>query len=259
MSVPPLLAAITLWFVSTAVIVWLDSRPKRTFASSFTGAGMLAAGGLAAIAVTAGDASPAGAYIGFAAAILVWAWHEMGFLMGFVAGPRHAPCPPGAAGWRRFRLATATVIHHEIALAGTAVLLFALAWGQPNQAGPLAFALLFVMRLSAKLNLFLGVPSLSDEVFPEHLDYLKSYFRRRACNPLFPFSIALGCGLTVLAWSAAEAADPASGAATAATLLVGLAGLGVIEHVFLILPMRDSALWRWASARKPAPAGGTIE
>ena len=87
------------------------------------------------------------------------------------------------------------MIHHELAIAATAILLFAVTWGQPNQAAPLTFLLLFVLRLSAKFNLYLGVPNLSDEVFPEHLAYLKSYFRKARCNALFPFSILLGSGL----------------------------------------------------------------
>ena len=172
---PPLLFALAAWFFGTAMIVWLDSRPRATFARSFGWAGVAAGAAAIAIVLTLGDASETSAYIGFAAAIILWGWHEMGFLMGFVAGPRRAPCPPGTHGWARFRLATLTVIHHELALAATLAALVLLAWGQTNPAAPLTFALLFGMRLSAKLNLFLGVPSLSDEVFPEHLAYLNPH------------------------------------------------------------------------------------
>lgn len=248
MTIPPLLFALLMWFIGTSAVVWLDSRPRRTFATSFALSGLVALAAIAAVRLTAGDAGWRGAYTGFGAAILIWGWHEMGFLMGFVTGPSKAPCPPGATGWRRFRLATATVIHHELAIAATALLLFALTWRQPNQAAPLAFLLLFVLRLSAKFNLFLGVPNLSDEVFPAHLAYLKSYFRRAALNPLFPCSILLGAGLAGWAWIAAEAAPAGSGAAMTATLLAGLAVLGVVEHLFLVLPLRDARMWRWASA-----------
>ena len=44
--------------------------------------------------------APAAAYAGFAAAIVIWGWHEMSFLMGAVAGPNRAECPPDATGWR---------------------------------------------------------------------------------------------------------------------------------------------------------------
>ena len=33
------------------------------------------------------------------------------------------------------------------------------------------------------------------------------------------------------------------------TLIAGLAALGVIEHLFLILPLRDAKLWSWASSK----------
>ena len=165
-----------------------------------------------------------------------------------------AACPAGAVGWARFKAATATVIHHELAIAATAILLFAVTWGQPNQAAPLTFLLLFVLRLSAKFNLYLGVPNLSDEVFPEHLAYLKSYFRTARCNPLFPVSILLGIGIAAWAWSVAERAPASSGASASATLLAGLAVLGVVEHLFLVLPLRDAKMWRWASNHKAGQA-----
>lgn len=248
---PPLFFALLMWFAGTAAVVWLDSRPRRTFALSFTLAGVAALGAFVAIAVLARTPGATAAYASFAAAIIIWGWHEMGFLMGFVAGPSKAPCRPEISGWARFQAATATVIHHEVALAATALALFVICWGQPNLAGPLAFLLLFVMRLSAKFNLFLGVPNLSDEVFPEHLAYLKSYFRKAPLNALFPFSLAFGLGVTLWAWLAAEQANSAGRAATGA-LLAALAFLGTVEHLFLVLPMRDAALWQWAarSARK---------
>nr|WP_279588169.1 putative photosynthetic complex assembly protein PuhE [Sphingomonas japonica] len=250
--------ALLMWFVGTAAVVWLDSRPRATFARSFAWSGIAALAAMVALWWIAGDTSPGGAYLGFAAAIVIWGWHEMGFLMGFVAGPRRTPCPPGLHGWARFSAATATVIHHEVALAATVLALFALCWGQPNQAAPLTFALLFALRLSAKLNLFLGVANLSDEIFPAHLAYLKTYFGTRRISWLYPVSL-LGCMLlATLAWRAAEAGS--GGGAVTATLLAGLAVLGLVEHLFLMLPLKDGTLWRWASAeRKPAvlPAATT--
>jgi putative photosynthetic complex assembly protein 2 len=247
-TLPPLLFALLMWFIGTAAVVWLDSRPRETFRASLAWAGLVAVAATALVWAYAGSTSEGGAYLGFAAAIVIWGWHEMSFLMGEVAGPNRAPCPPGAAGWARFRAATATVIHHELAIAATAILLVAITWGQPNQAAPLTFLLLFALRLSAKFNLYLGVPNLSDEVFPEHLAYLKSYFRTRAMNPLFPVSIGFGTGVAVWAWQASEAAPAGSGAAACATLLAGLAVLGVVEHLFLVLPIRDAKMFRWASS-----------
>ena len=251
MHLLPMLATLLLWFASTALIVWLDSRSPRTFRFSLALGALIALGGIAAVATTAADDGIAAAYISFAGALAVWGWHEMSFLMGAVAGPRRLPCPPTARGWTRFRLATATVIHHELALAGTAILLLAVSWGAPNQTGAAAFALLFALRLSAKLNIFIGVPSFGDELLPAHLAYLKSYFGRRPSNPLMALSLAASVGLT--GWLAAVALAADGGAAVSASLLFALAALGVLEHLFLLMPLRDAALWRWAL---PAGAGG---
>jgi len=257
---PPLVFALLTWFVGTAAVVWLDSRPRATFQTSHRLGGVVALAAATVIAVYAGDSSASGAYIAFAAAIAIWGWHEMGFLMGFVAGPRRLPCPADAQGWRRFRLATATVIHHEIALGATLLALVALTWGQPNQAAPLTFALLFGMRLSAKFNLYLGVPNLSDEVFPAHLEYLKSYFRKRACNALYPFSLIGGIAVTLWAWTVSEAAPVANGTWATGALLAGFAALGVIEHLFLVLPIKDAAMWQWAvSSARPVKQPSAVQ
>ena len=40
MSVPPLLFALLMWFIGTAAVVWLDSRPAATFRTSLTLAGL---------------------------------------------------------------------------------------------------------------------------------------------------------------------------------------------------------------------------
>lgn len=258
MTIPPLIFALVMWFIGTAAVVWLDSRPQATFRTSFNLAGLVALAATIATWWSAGDAGWRGAYTGFGAAILIWGWHEMGFLMGFVAGPNKAPCPPDAQGWRRFNLATATVIHHEVAIAANAVLLFVLTWGQANQAAPLTFLLLFVLRLSAKFNLFLGVPNLSDEVFPAHLAYLKSYFRTARMNALFPISVVGWAAVAAWAWIAAEAAPAQSGTAVTGTLLAGLAILGVVEHLFLVLPLRDAKMFSWAQPPGRAPARAAI-
>lgn len=259
MTLPPLLFALLMWFIGTAAIVWLDSRPRSTFRASLIWVGLLAIAAMALVWKEAGNTTQGGAYIGFGAAIVIWGWHEMSFLMGHVAGPNRAPCPADAIGWTRFRAATATVIHHELAIAATAIALFALTWGAPNQTAPLTFLLLFALRLSAKFNLYLGVPNLSDEVFPEHLAYLKSYFRVARMNALFPLSVLGGSGLAVWAWQAAQAAPAGSGAAASGALIAGLTVLGVVEHLFLVLPIRDAKMFRWASNKNRAAKAAAAE
>jgi putative photosynthetic complex assembly protein 2 len=240
----PLLYVVVLWFLSTALVVWLDNRSTRSFGSSLTVAGIFAVVGVILITIAARDTSALASYVSFTATFAVWGYHEMSFLMGKLTGPRRSECPVGVVGWMRFRLSAATVIHHELALVATLGLLAALTWGQPNLTGVAAFAILLAMRLSTKLNIFMGVPNFSSEILPPQLAYLKSYFRKRAFNPLMPFSLIGGGALTF--WLGQSALASGGDAATSLSLLTGLALLGVIEHVFLVLPLSDSALWRWA-------------
>jgi putative photosynthetic complex assembly protein 2 len=101
------------------------------------------------------------------------------------------------------------------------------------------------------------VPNLSDEVFPAHLAYLKSYFRVRAANPLFPVSIVGGAAAAWVGWSLANAAS--GGTAVALTLATALVVLAIVEHLFLVLPLRDGAMWRWASNTPVAAAPAAVE
>jgi putative photosynthetic complex assembly protein 2 len=240
----PLLYVMMLWFVSTALVVWLDNRRAGSFGASLTVAGIFAVIGTGTIAISARDVSTFAAYASFTAAFAVWGYHEMSFLMGKLTGPRRMACPAGARGWTRFKLSVQTVIYHELALAATLGLLALLTWEQANATGACAFAILLTMRLSTKLNIFLGVPNFSSDILPPQLAYLKSYFRNRAFNPLMPVSLLLGSGLTY--WLGGNALAAPGDAAITWTLLTGLAALGVIEHLFLVLPIGDTALWRWA-------------
>jgi putative photosynthetic complex assembly protein 2 len=250
----PALYALFLWWLSTGVILYLDRLPRRTFRWSMLGATALAAAALYGLAAGADDASALGAYTAFTCALAVWGWHETSFLMGFVTGPRTTSLPEGCTGRRRFVLATGTVLHHELAIAATAALVLALTWGAPNQVGAWTFLALWALRLSAKLNLFLGVANTAEALLPEHLRYLASYFGRRPMNALFPASAAAStaAALALLSMAAlAEAGAPAASGAVGLTMLGTLVALGALEHWLLVLPLSADALWsRWA---RPVP------
>jgi putative photosynthetic complex assembly protein 2 len=133
---------------------------------------------------TRGDTSVTGAYCAFTCALLVWAWQEVAFLLGWVTGPRRTACPPGCTGLAPLRLCAAggAVPRAGAHRAGRGRLDL---WGDgANQVGWWTFLSLWVMRQSAKLNVFLGVRNLGENFLPEHLAYLKSYFQRRPMNVL---------------------------------------------------------------------------
>jgi len=253
----PLLVAALIWWFSTGAILWLDRRPRETFGWSFAAATIVAVGALIALYASAGDQTVTSAYIAFCAAIAIWGWHEMSFLMGFITGPRRQELPSGVTGWRRFSLATATIIHHEVALAITAAALVALTWGQPNQIGTITFLVLWGLRLSAKFNLFLGAPYRAEEMLPPHLAHLKSYFRHRRMNALFPLSIASGLALAWTLGALAFAPGATAFTHTGFSLVLAMTALGVIEHVFLFVPPPNALLWGWAGSKteRNAPLG----
>ena len=84
---------------------------------------------------------------------MIWGWHEMSFLLGFVTGSRREACAGGCRGWRHFWHATQAILHHELAIAATAVVMVALTWGGANQVGLWTFLVLWVMR-SARSSTF---------------------------------------------------------------------------------------------------------
>lgn len=234
------------WWGSTGLVLLMDGLPRRTFRWSVSIASGLALAGLWGLGWSSRFPSRPAAYMAFSCALVVWAWHELTFLLGLVTGPRKLPCPPDARGWRRFAYATAAVIHHEVALALTLAAVVWITWRAPNQVGTWTFAVLWVMRLSAKLNVFLGVRNLTTEFIPAHLRYLLTYFRRSPCNPLMPVSLLLASAVAVRLALQSAAGDATLFVLVGRTLVATILGLAIIEHLFLTLPVPDALLWRWA-------------
>ncbi|WP_395703230.1 putative photosynthetic complex assembly protein PuhE [Aquabacterium sp.] len=247
----PVLYTLFAWWFSTGVILYLIGLPRRTHKWTMAASTLLLGAALFTVARTAGDSSHAAAYAGFTAALGVWAWQEIAFLLGYVTGPRRQPCPDQARGWARVRLALQAVLHHELALLLLGALLLALSWGQPNQCAWITFVILWVMRLSAKLNVFLGVRNLNEQFLPAHLAYLPSYFRQRRMNGLFPLSVLAASVVAVLMWQAALGPGQAAGEQAAALLAATLLSLGLLEHWFMVLPLPSQALWQWGLRSRP--------
>ena len=246
----PFIVTVAIWFVATGLIAWADNRDRATFSRSILIGGAFGIAGLIAILIASQSASLWGVYLAFGGALMVWSWHEIGFLTGAAAGPRRIPAEEGLTGARRFAQASATVIHHEVALALTALLLISLSWNAPNQISATVFVLLFGLRLTAKINMYVGVPNSTAEMLPAHLAYLKTYFGANRMTLLLAVSIA--AIVSVAGWfgSLALAAPVGSAEMVGASLLTTLCLLGVLEHLFLALPFRDGMLWGWALPKR---------
>ena len=242
----PVFYALFIWWFSTGVIVYLDGLPKESFRWSMLGATLLFGVGIYGLFASAGDRSITGAYISFTSGLLVWAWQEVSFLMGGVTGPRKQRCPAGCSGWPHFLHAVQTILYHELAIAISGIVVIALTWGASNQVGTWLFVTLWVMRLSAKLNVFLGVPNLSEEFLPEHLAFLEGFLTRRPMNLFFPLAVTAATIAAVLLVQRAATADASLFEQTAYTFTAAMLVLAIIEHWFLVLPLPATALWKWS-------------
>jgi putative photosynthetic complex assembly protein 2 len=245
----PVIFTIVVWWGSTGAILYLNGLPRVTFKWSLAALSVLALLALVGLGATATATDTRSAYWSFASGLVVWSWPTAAFYFGYLAGPRTTRFDP-ASGVSRFRAATETMAYQEVAYIAGAGLVYALTAGG-HKFGLWTYLLLWAMHTSGKLNMFFGVPNLSEEFFPPHLGYLTSYMRVRPMNLLFPLSVTLPtiAAFTML-WTAAHA--PAASIDATGWLLLGtLLGLGVIEHWFLVLPMPAMALWNWSLSSRP--------
>jgi putative photosynthetic complex assembly protein 2 len=244
------LVALVVWWGGTGLVMLLDALPRDTFRITLASATLLAVAALVCISRSAHDAGVSGAYAAFVCAVLVWGWHELTFLSGWLTGPRKRACSAPGHWPTRLRESVHAILWHELGIVGTLVLVWALVREGSNPVALWTFALLWAMRLSAKLNLFLGVRNHGEEFLPEHLAYLPSYFRRRRSNVLLPLVVLAGSVL--VAWLAQRGLALPAGARTGHLLVASLLALAVAEHLLMVLPLRASALWRWAMKRHAA-------
>jgi putative photosynthetic complex assembly protein 2 len=250
----PAAYAVLLWWFTTGIILFLDGLPRATFRWSMTAATALLLAAAYALRNSAADAGVGGAYWAFSCAVLVWGWLEMSFLMGFITGPRHHGCAERCTGWSHFVHAVQAIAYNEIATLLGAVGVLIATWGAPNRVALWTFLVLWAMRVSAKLNLFLGVPNLGEKFLPAHLLYLKSFFRKRSMNFLFPLSISASTVVLVLLVQKYRVADDAMHRVSYA-LVSSLLALAVLEHWFMVLPLPSEKLWHWAMGRARRAGG----
>lgn len=253
------LIAIFSWWFFTGIILLVVRRADARGGAAHRTSTVLAipffALGVAGLVVSAASLSVINVYIAFISVLLVWGWIELAFLAGIVTGPERRPCPSGLVGWARFVRAWHTLSHHELLLLAGLLLVTVTTRGAENTFGFWAYLILFAARISAKLNLFFGVPRINLEFVPDRLTHLKSYFRRGPVTLAFPFAITV---LTALLAVCAERLWTANADVTVVgyALLTAMAALALLEHWLMVVPLPDAKLWRWML---PAPKTMTKE
>ena len=224
----------------------LDRLPQRTHIPNLLITALLALASVYALIMTRSVTTPLAVYEAFVAAILIWGCLELAFLLGVITGPRREACPEGVSSSKRFWLALQVLAYHEIAILSALILVAIICWDTPNQTGLWTFSVLSAMRLSAKLNIFLGVPHMNEDFLPARLDFLKSYFGRRPTNWFFPVSVTVSMLVGAYVFHSAFSVGVVDYQVTVYMLTGTLILLGTLEHWLLMLRIPDSELWRWA-------------
>jgi len=251
------LAALFLWWFSTGILLWrvrhADNAGGDAHMWSVVFGLPLLFAGVVGLNLSLNDVSLNGVYYAFLSALALWGWIELAFLSGVITGPNSKICPPNAAFTERFKRAVGTIAYHEALLITALILIAYASFQMPNQFAFWTFAVLFFARISAKLNLFLGVPRINVEFLPRPLAHLASHFRLARMNGFFPVAV------TLLTFAAGCWMERAISATTDArqigfVLLAALTLLALLEHWFMVLPLPDQKLWRWMM---PAPKSKT--
>lgn len=249
-------AVLAWWSFTGAILVAVRraDRARRQRALVLATVPVMLAG-VAAFVWTAGQTGLGAAYGAFAAALVVWGWIETSFLTGIITGPHDRPARPGAPEWERFVRAWGTVAYHEMVLTSALIALALLSHGQPNRFGFWTFAVLYAARISAKLNLYLGVAKVNTTLLPDTLRHLPSHFRVARMNWLFPTSVTL---LTFAAacWMERAVAAEAAAERVGFALLTALTALALLEHWFMVVRLPDEKLWQWMLPKTTTEGGG---
>jgi putative photosynthetic complex assembly protein 2 len=200
--------------------------------------------GVAAFVVSSAEVTLVSTYLAFGAALAIWGWLELAFLTGVITGPNRRPAKPGVPEWERFIRAWGTVAYHEITLTAALIGLAILSHGAPNRFGFWTFAILYAARISAKLNLYLGVRKVNTVFIPRALGHLPSHFREARVNWLFPTSVT-ALSFAAFRWLERIAVAGTDAERVGFALLAALTALALLEHWFMVIRLPDEKLWQW--------------
>ena len=99
--------------------------------------------------------------------------------------------------------------------------------------------------MERKVEFVFGVRAFNDRWLPDHLHYLTSYLRLGRSSWLLPVSTLVGFFITFEIYVLAEQSNVMSNQLSF-YLVASLMLLASIEHIFLLFPVNEAALWRWA-------------
>lgn len=239
--------AVLLWWLMTGLALMSVHQPLKLKKPILVGSAVLAVLAVLGVEGNAAAHTTVATIAGFAMALLIWAFLELSYLMGYITGPIKSAARDDMPLHKRFYYALGTSIYHELLVVGVVGLVCILGAGLPNPTIQNTLAVLWLMRWSTKLNLFFGVRHFNSDWLPENMRYITSYLKAGENSWFIVFSTTLAAFFTYLLFFYGQiAVEPAT---TLSLFLIGwLAVLAVLEHCFLMVPMGETALWRWAEA-----------
>jgi putative photosynthetic complex assembly protein 2 len=247
------LAALFLWWFSTGailVVVRLMERRSEAARRMAVLAALPVMGlGIWGYEATLGLVSVGAAYGAFLSALAIWGWIELAFLLGVITGPNTRACPDDVPEWERFIRAWGTLAFHEMLLVAVLALMWATGAGAENGAGLWTFTMLYAARVSAKLNLYAGVPRINVEFIPPHLRHMASHFRIARAGWVFALAVT-ALTLALACWLERTIGAKGAGDTVGFALLAAITALALLEHWLMVAPLPDAKLWRWML---PAP------
>lgn len=242
-----LLISVLLWWLMTGLALMSVHQPQMARKTIFALVSVLAAIAVMGVSANAAAHTPQAAVLGFVMGLVIWAWLELSYLMGYITGPVKTPAHDNMNSPQRFYNALGTTIYHELLVVAVVGLVCMLGAGSPNPTVQNTLAVLWLMRWSTKLNLFLGVRHFNSQWLPHNLRYITTYLRPGRNSWFMVVStLAVAYCTYLLFLNGKGAPDPAT--TLSLFLIAWLAVLALLEHLFLMMPMGETALWRWAEA-----------
>ncbi len=101
------LFAVFIWWFSTGIVLLLNGMQRHAYRWSLGLSTLLGLAALYALAHTARQTGTAATYCAFTSALLVWGWHELSFLTGWITGPAYHGHHGAVAGLAALRAGTA--------------------------------------------------------------------------------------------------------------------------------------------------------
>ena len=244
------LFTVFLWWFTTGLIIAIYGRTRLLTQIGYVAATLAMLLSFVVILGTRDMTEPIAVIASVTCGVLIWGWLIMAYYLGYITGPgprlgSDAVQPALLTGGMlpRFRAALQFSLYHEVLAIGCAVLIALLTWGQPNQWALWIYLALWLMHSSAKLNVFFGVRNFRVTVLPDWMHHLDGLLGKRSSTPFFPLSVGIAVAvLALLVYHALITPEP--GTSIGALIVATMIGLGILEHVLLVLPV-NTMLWGW--------------